>query len=120
MTEENENQEVDGAGGVRVERPVGRARDENSPLRGWETEGILMTSRLGFDRLNLVQHHKGETMPDLERWFDDLALHLALTPEQQAYEKGFQDGKSLARKEMLRAAIGFALGWILWRVFRAA
>jgi hypothetical protein len=57
-------------------------------------------------------------MPDFERLLDGLQAHLAKTPEEQAYVRGFQDGKNLARKELLRVGIGFGLGWALWCVLR--
>lgn len=40
-------------------------------------------------------------MPDFERITDDLHLHLAGTPEEKAYAKGFIAGKNYARKEVL-------------------
>ena len=63
-------------------------------------------------------------MPDFERLWDGLAAHLAKTPEEQAYEKGFLDGKNHARKEVLRVGIGLGIGWIIgsviWNIIRAA
>jgi hypothetical protein len=59
-------------------------------------------------------------MPDFERLGDGLAAHLARTPEEMAYEKGFQEGKAKARKEIMKIGIGFAIGWILWSLIRAA
>lgn len=39
-------------------------------------------------------------MPDFERLTDNLALHLAKTPEQKAYVEGWVAGKRLARKQV--------------------
>lgn len=55
-------------------------------------------------------------MPDFERLWDGLSLFLARTPEEVAYEKGFQDGKTKARKEVLRIGIGLAIGWMLFDI----
>lgn len=47
-------------------------------------------------------------MPDLERLTDDLAVHLACTPEEKAYVNGFIAGKRLARRQVLMTAVFFA------------
>lgn len=58
-------------------------------------------------------------MPNFERITDSLKIHVARTPEKKAYAKGFVDGKSKARKEVmflaftaifLKAAISFYFG----------
>lgn len=40
-------------------------------------------------------------MPDFERVLDDLRVHMAPTDRKRAYAKGFNAGKSHARKEFL-------------------
>jgi hypothetical protein len=40
-------------------------------------------------------------MPDFERVFDDLSLHLAKTPEDRVRAEGFISGKNSARKEIV-------------------
>ncbi len=40
-------------------------------------------------------------MPDMERVVDDLRLHVAKTPEDKAFVKGFIEGKDRARKEIV-------------------
>lgn len=38
-------------------------------------------------------------MPDMERLTDSLRVHLANTPEEKAYARGFIAGKYFARKQ---------------------
>ncbi|KMQ73764.1 hypothetical protein Msub_13208 [Marinobacter subterrani] len=38
-------------------------------------------------------------MPDMERLTDELRVHLAKTPEDKAYARGFNAGKYFARKQ---------------------
>ena len=40
-------------------------------------------------------------MPDVERILDKLAIDMSTTPSKKAYEQGFSNGKSYARKEIL-------------------
>ena len=44
-------------------------------------------------------------MPDFERVMDDLAVDLAVTQEQKSYERGFIDGKSRARFEVVAVIV---------------
>lgn len=39
-------------------------------------------------------------MPDFERVFDDLTIHMAKTPEEKAYVRGHIAGKKHARKQI--------------------
>lgn len=48
-------------------------------------------------------------MPDFERLTDKLAIELAKTPEQRAYEIGFQCGKTFARLQVFWFLVGVAL-----------
>ncbi|WP_165495672.1 hypothetical protein [Marinobacter halodurans] len=46
----------------------------------------------------------------MERLIDDLRVHLASTPEERAYARGFNAGKYFARKQ---AAWCFAFGAVI-------
>lgn len=56
-------------------------------------------------------------MPDFERLTDKLAEDLARTPEERAAVVGFNEGKTYARKQLLRLFIGATIGWILGSEF---
>lgn len=60
-------------------------------------------------------------MPDMERLFRSLEMHLASTPEEKAYVQGRQDGMDKARWEIAKLAAGFFAGLLLvelvWTLF---
>lgn len=45
-------------------------------------------------------------MPSFEKLFDELRDDLATTPEEKAYNKGYKDGRSYARKEIFWMVVG--------------
>lgn len=51
-------------------------------------------------------------MPDMERLFRSLELHVAKTPEEKAYITGFHKGLDTARKQVVLIAVSCVLGTI--------
>ena len=53
-------------------------------------------------------------MPDFERVIDQLREHVAQTPEQQGWARGFRAGKKRARIEVavILVAAYFIVAWI--------
>jgi hypothetical protein len=51
-------------------------------------------------------------MPDYERFINGLAEYMTKTPDQRAFMIGFNEGKSYARRQILRLFVFGAVGWI--------
>lgn len=55
-------------------------------------------------------------MPDFERTIDDsLRTHCAKTPEARAYAKGYAQGKTRARLQVLGLAVICVLAFAAWK-----
>lgn len=52
-------------------------------------------------------------MPDFERVTDSLRQYLAQTPEEKAFERGYQKGKTRARIEVLIITTSLIVLWSL-------
>jgi hypothetical protein len=51
-------------------------------------------------------------MPDLERFFDEMRVDLAGTPEEKSYWRGYVEGKKVARVEVA-ITFGVILGLVV-------